>query len=86
MPQTMGIAFAAREVHKRYVAITAGLIEQDSGEIDLPEDVTIGVCYPDPVPTVQRTVVIGERLITITERDLLSSDLATLAPGPFVDL
>lgn len=34
--RTLGIAFAAREVHKRYVAITAGLIEQDSGEIDLP--------------------------------------------------
>ena len=34
--RTLSIAFAAREVHKRYVAVAAGRIEQDSGEIDLP--------------------------------------------------
>ncbi len=32
----LSIAFAARDVHKRYVAVASGLIEQDSGEIDLP--------------------------------------------------
>ncbi len=34
--RTLSIAFAAREVHKRYVAVADGLVEQDSGEIDLP--------------------------------------------------
>jgi tRNA pseudouridine32 synthase / 23S rRNA pseudouridine746 synthase len=34
--RTLSIAFAAREVHKRYVAVVHGLIEQGSGEIDLP--------------------------------------------------
>ncbi len=34
--RTLSIAFAAREVHKRYVAVADGLFEQDSGEIDLP--------------------------------------------------
>ncbi len=29
-------AFAQREVHKRYVAVVAGLMADDSGEIDLP--------------------------------------------------
>ncbi|MEJ6022450.1 RluA family pseudouridine synthase [Ramlibacter sp. PS4R-6] len=32
----MGAAFEGREVRKRYVAIVAGLIAQDEGEIDLP--------------------------------------------------
>lgn len=34
--RTLSIAFAAREVHKRYVAVVEGLIEHDSGEINLP--------------------------------------------------
>ena len=34
--RALSIAFAAREVHKRYVAVADGLVEQDSGEIDLP--------------------------------------------------
>jgi tRNA pseudouridine32 synthase / 23S rRNA pseudouridine746 synthase len=34
--RTLSMAFAAREVHKRYVAVVDGLIEQASGEIDLP--------------------------------------------------
>ena len=34
--RALSIAFAAREVHKRYVAVVEGLIEHDSGEIDLP--------------------------------------------------
>jgi tRNA pseudouridine32 synthase / 23S rRNA pseudouridine746 synthase len=34
--RTLSIAFAAREVHKRYVAVVEGLIDQDSGEINLP--------------------------------------------------
>ena len=34
--RALSIAFAAREVHKRYVAVVEGLIERDSGEIDLP--------------------------------------------------
>ncbi|MEO8060176.1 MAG: pseudouridine synthase [Burkholderiales bacterium] len=34
--RALSIAFAAREVHKRYVAVVDGLIEQDSGAIDLP--------------------------------------------------
>jgi tRNA pseudouridine32 synthase / 23S rRNA pseudouridine746 synthase len=32
----LSIAFAAREVHKRYVAVAEGCVEQDRGEIDLP--------------------------------------------------
>ena len=32
----LSIAFAAREVHKRYVAIVDGLVERSSGAIDLP--------------------------------------------------
>ena len=34
--RALSIAFAAREVHKRYVAVADGLVEQDCGEIDLP--------------------------------------------------
>jgi tRNA pseudouridine32 synthase / 23S rRNA pseudouridine746 synthase len=34
--RALSIAFAQREVHKRYVAIVDGLVMQDSGEIDLP--------------------------------------------------
>jgi tRNA pseudouridine32 synthase / 23S rRNA pseudouridine746 synthase len=34
--RSLSIAFAAREVHKRYVAVADGLVEQNSGEIDLP--------------------------------------------------
>ena len=34
--RTLSISFAAREVHKRYVAVANGLLEHDSGEIDLP--------------------------------------------------
>ena len=34
--RALSIAFAAREVHKRYVAVADGCVEQDSGEIDLP--------------------------------------------------
>lgn len=34
--RALSIAFAKREVHKRYAAITAGLIEHDRGEINLP--------------------------------------------------
>lgn len=32
----LGDAFAARLVHKRYVAIVDGLVDADAGEIDLP--------------------------------------------------
>ncbi len=34
--RALSIAFAAREVHKRYVAVVEGLVEQSTGEIDLP--------------------------------------------------
>ena len=34
--RALSIAFAAREVHKRYVAIVDGPVEHDTGEIDLP--------------------------------------------------
>lgn len=34
--RALSIAFAAREVRKRYVAIVDGLVEHDTGEIDLP--------------------------------------------------
>jgi tRNA pseudouridine32 synthase/23S rRNA pseudouridine746 synthase len=34
--RALSIAFAAREVHKRYVAVVDGLIERDCGAIDLP--------------------------------------------------
>ena len=34
--RTLSIAFAQREVHKRYVAITAGQMSACEGEIDLP--------------------------------------------------
>ena len=34
--RALSIGFAAREVHKRYVAVAEGLVQQDSGEIDLP--------------------------------------------------
>jgi tRNA pseudouridine32 synthase/23S rRNA pseudouridine746 synthase len=32
----LGDAFAARRVHKRYVAIVGGLVDAEAGEIDLP--------------------------------------------------
>ena len=34
--RALSIAFAAREVHKHYVAVVAGLVDQGRGEIDLP--------------------------------------------------
>src|SRR5438034_779178 len=34
--RALGHAFARREVHKRYVAVVAGLVADDAGEIDLP--------------------------------------------------
>ena len=34
--RALSIAFAARAVHKRYAAVVAGLVEQSSGDIDLP--------------------------------------------------
>lgn len=34
--RTLSAAFAAREVHKRYIAIVQGRVEQAQGEIDLP--------------------------------------------------
>ena len=36
MQRLMSAAFAGREVRKRYVAVVAGVIAQDEGEIDLP--------------------------------------------------
>ena len=32
----LGAGFAARRIHKRYVAVVAGEVEADAGEIDLP--------------------------------------------------
>ncbi len=34
--RSLSIAFAAREVHKRYVAIASGHMAEEQGEIDLP--------------------------------------------------
>ncbi len=34
--RALSIAFAQRQVHKRYEAVVAGLLADDSGEIDLP--------------------------------------------------
>lgn len=34
--RTMSIAFASREVFKRYVAVVHGIVEKDRGSIDLP--------------------------------------------------
>jgi tRNA pseudouridine32 synthase/23S rRNA pseudouridine746 synthase len=34
--RSLSIAFAAREIHKRYVAVVEGFIDQDRGEIKLP--------------------------------------------------
>ena len=36
MQRQLGIAFAQRQVHKRYVAVVEGELAQDSGTIDLP--------------------------------------------------
>ena len=36
MQRRLSMAFAAREVHKRYVAVVSGVMAQDVGEIDLP--------------------------------------------------
>ena len=34
--RSLSIAFAARDIHKRYVAVVEGFIDQDRGEIKLP--------------------------------------------------
>jgi tRNA pseudouridine32 synthase/23S rRNA pseudouridine746 synthase len=34
--RSLSMAFEAREVHKRYIAVVAGLVEGESGAIDLP--------------------------------------------------
>lgn len=36
MQRALSMAFASRQVHKRYVAVVAGRVEQDSGRIDAP--------------------------------------------------
>lgn len=36
MQRALSIAFAGRQVHKRYVAVVAGLLAADQGEIDAP--------------------------------------------------
>ncbi|MBX9871033.1 MAG: RluA family pseudouridine synthase [Burkholderiaceae bacterium] len=36
MRRTLGMAFELRRVHKRYIAVVAGHVAQDSGEIDQP--------------------------------------------------
>ncbi len=36
MQRRLSMAFAAREVHKRYVAVVEGVMAQDLGEINLP--------------------------------------------------
>ena len=36
MQRRLSMAFAAREVHKRYVAVVEGVMAQDDGEINLP--------------------------------------------------
>jgi tRNA pseudouridine32 synthase/23S rRNA pseudouridine746 synthase len=41
--RALSIAFADRQVHKRYEAVVAGLLHDDSGEIDLP----LGADWPN---------------------------------------
>ena len=36
MQRTLSMAFASRQVHKRYVAVVLGCVERDSGRIDAP--------------------------------------------------
>ena len=36
MQRVLSMAFASRQVHKRYVAVVMGSVEQDSGRIDAP--------------------------------------------------
>lgn len=36
MQRTLSMAFAARQVHKRYVAVVAGRMAEDEGRIDVP--------------------------------------------------
>ena len=36
MQRVLSMAFASRQVHKRYVAVVMGNVEQDSGRIDAP--------------------------------------------------
>lgn len=36
MQRALSVAFASRQVHKRYVAVVTGRVEQDSGRIDAP--------------------------------------------------
>ena len=36
MQRALSMAFASRQVHKRYVAVVMGSVEQDSGRIDAP--------------------------------------------------
>ena len=36
------------------------------------------------MPLVRRSIVVGDRLLTLSDQGLLSSDLATLAPGEWM--
>lgn len=70
MHRLLSMAFAAREVDKRYVAQVAGKPKQDSGEIDLP----IIVDWPNR-PKQHVNYVIGKP--SLTRYSLLSHDDAS---------
>jgi hypothetical protein len=60
-----------------------------SSDIDIPEDSTIAICWPsnyDWMPTIERSLVIGDQLWTYSFDRLQANDLATLDRQQVINL
>jgi tRNA pseudouridine32 synthase / 23S rRNA pseudouridine746 synthase len=69
--------FETRDVHKRYVAIVAGIVEQDTGEVQLPlicdwpNRPLQKICFESGKPAHTRFQVLERNIATQTTRVLL---------------
>lgn len=75
--RTLTKQFEGRGIHKRYVAVVAGLVEQDEGEIklplicDWPNRPLQKVCYESGKPAHTRYTVLERDPVKMTTRVLL---------------
>lgn len=78
MQRALSAAFEARTVHKRYVAIVAGHVAEDHGEIDLP----LASDWPNR-PRQQVDAVGGKP--SLTRYTVLSRSRLDAAAGPWIE-